>query len=489
MTVNTSLRASLAALLVSGLLALSPAAAQEESSADQASQPAPPPAPTADDGQAALMAAYQKEYAFLEAQRADLSSRLEALKTRNAEQLSQMRQAIDRLENEVVGQTARADRLEDEVFDSERLVEANEDNSQTLVATLQQAGATLEEQGIERLTGDEFDALNDGVKIEQLFTTASNLLTDLSSLREQTGKFYLQDGTEVTGTILRVGNVAAYGQSDQGGGALAPAGGGRLKVWSESLPDTAQTLMSGSRPETVDLFLFESLTSAINEREGKTLVGVINSGGTIGWVIVVLGLVALALIIMRAIFLKRAGSSTQKIIDEAGALVQRGQFEQALEACRRIGGAPARVVSAAIRNLDRDREHLEDIISESILHENSHLNRFGAFILVIAAVAPLLGLLGTVTGMISTFDIITEFGTGDPKLLSSGIAIALVTTELGLIVAIPTLLLGNVLSSWADSIKDDMEKAALRITNIHLRSVGSPEPTPAPNETVKAKAA
>jgi len=122
-------------------------------------------------------------------------------------------------------------------------------------------------------------------------------------------------------------------------------------------------------------------------------------------------------------------------------------------------------MSAAIRNLDRDREHLEDIVSESILHESSHLNRFGAFILVIAAVSPLLGLLGTVTGMISTFDVITEFGTGDPKLLSGGISIALVTTELGLIVAIPLLLLGNLLSGWAEGIKDNMEKATLRIIN------------------------
>ncbi|MEM1082143.1 MAG: MotA/TolQ/ExbB proton channel family protein, partial [Pseudomonadota bacterium] len=93
------------------------------------------------------------------------------------------------------------------------------------------------------------------------------------------------------------------------------------------------------------------------------------------------------------------------------------------------------------------------------------LNRFGAFILVIAAVSPLLGLLGTVTGMISTFDVITEFGTGDPKLLSGGISIALVTTELGLIVAIPMLLVGNLLSGWAEGIKDNMEKATLRIIN------------------------
>jgi biopolymer transport protein ExbB len=82
-------------------------------------------------------------------------------------------------------------------------------------------------------------------------------------------------------------------------------------------------------------------------------------------------------------------------------------------------------------------------------------------------VAPLLGLLGTVTGMIQTFDVITEFGTSDPKLLSGGIATALVTTELGLIVAIPCLLLGNLLGGWADRIKDDMEKAALRTINLY----------------------
>ena len=93
---------------------------------------------------------------------------------------------------------------------------------------------------------------------------------------------------------------------------------------------------------------------------------------------------------------------------------------------------------------------------------------------VIAAVAPLLGLLGTVTGMISTFDIITEFGTGDPKLLSSGISIALVTTEVGLAVAIPALIFGNLLSGWAESIKDEMEKAALHVMNQYKDKV-SPE--------------
>jgi len=68
--------------------------------------------------------------------------------------------------------------------------------------------------------------------------------------------------------------------------------------------------------------------------------------------------------------------------------------------------------------------------------------------------------------MIATFDVITEFGTGDPKMLSGGISEALVTTELGLIVAIPAVLLGNLLSGWAERIKNDMELGALHLINL-----------------------
>jgi biopolymer transport protein ExbB len=213
------------------------------------------------------------------------------------------------------------------------------------------------------------------------------------------------------------------------------------------------------------MFLFESETKAIEEQQGKTILSVINSGGTIGWIIVVLGAIGLILIILRFFFLRGASAATGKIVADVGNRVGQGDLKGALEVCKSAKGSTARVVAAAVRNLDRDRDHLEDIISESILHESATLNRFGAIILVIAGVAPLLGLLGTVTGMITTFDIITEFGTGDPKLLSGGISIALVTTELGLAVAIPTLLFGSVLAGWAESIKDGMEKGALSVIN------------------------
>ena len=106
-------------------------------------------------------------------------------------------------------------------------------------------------------------------------------------------------------------------------------------------------------------------------------------------------------------------------------------------------------------------ETLMDHAETIVLNEKSRLERFGTAILVIAAVAPLLGLLGTVTGMIGTFEMITEHGTGDPKMLSGGISEALITTQLGLVVAIPMVLLGNTLNTWGNRILGRLEAGIL----------------------------
>jgi biopolymer transport protein ExbB len=432
---------------------------------DTAPEPAPVPPVNPLKTQDELQKAYQKEYAFLEAQLRDLRTRLTQFETESRQAEQQREAEIDRVEGEYIDLQSRGERINGLISEAERQVGAVEDSRSTLEATFLQAGSTLEAFDIEAVRSEAYLAAPDSDRIEQLFGYALGLLADLGTLRSAPGRFFLQDGTEVEGTIVHVGNIAAYGVSDQGAGALAPAGDNRFKIWSASSPATATALAAGDAPETLDIFLFESSQNAIEEKAGKTLLGVINSGGTIAWIIVALGVLAALLIILRTVFLRAASASTDKVAREVGPLVKAGKRKEALKTCKRLKGSTARVVASAVRNLDRDRAHIEDIVSEQILHESAHLNRFGAFIIVIAAVAPLLGLLGTVTGMISTFDIITEFGTGDPKLLSSGISIALVTTEVGLAVAIPALIFGNLLSGWAESIKDAMEKAALHVMN------------------------
>jgi len=464
-SVNGRFISAVIVLLLSGLVG--DAAFAQDASATAPAQPAPIPVPQVDETKADndLRTAYQKEYAFLDAQLRDLKMRSSDFEQESKRQESDKEVAISRAEVDWINAQANSESLQTQMTDTQRELETMDDARTTLEATFQQAESTLDPFAIEELKSADYLASQGGPRVDALFSSALKLLNNISSMRRAPGAFFLADGTEVQGEILRIGNVAAYGLSAKANGALAPAGEGRLKVWSKPAAETAAALAAGNAPDSMGMFLFETESKAIEETAGKTVLSVIESGGTIAWIIVALGALGLVLIILRLIFLRRAGAATDNIVTTVGGLVRKGQISDALEACKKFKGSTARVVAAAVRNLDRDRTHLEDIISESILHESSHLNRFGAMILVIAAVSPLLGLLGTVTGMITTFDIITEFGTGDPKLLSGGISIALVTTEIGLAVAIPALLMGNVLSGWAESIKDDMEKGALGVIN------------------------
>ena len=136
---------------------------------------------------------------------------------------------------------------------------------------------------------------------------------------------------------------------------------------------------------------------------------------------------------VRALLLALAGTNTESLWTEVKDAVAAGKHVDVGAHCQQKRGAGARLLSALAPTLNREREDIERVFAERMVVEEAALDRFGTLILVIAAVAPLLGLLGTVTGMISTFDVITEFGTGNPKLLSGGISEALVTTELGFV--------------------------------------------------------
>jgi biopolymer transport protein ExbB len=325
-----------------------------------------------------------------------------------------------------------------------------------------QAKGSLETYGV----AIEADKNNYQAGLENLFVQSDKLIKELSSPRVSQGTFYNEDGSKESGSLIKVGNIATYGVSANVAAALVPAGDGNFKVWNApEAAATANALKNLNTSESLNIFIYENPALEIESVKEKTVLDIINSAGIIGWVIVALGFVGLILALLRILFLSSASSSTADLAKATlGKLLSNG-VDGALEFLQNKKGSTARVLKATIRNLDRDREHIEDIVAESILHESGRLDKFGSILLVIAAVAPLLGLLGTVTGMIATFDIITEFGTGDPKLLSGGISIALVTTELGLIVAIPILMMGNILSGWAERVKDSMEHSALHLIN------------------------
>jgi biopolymer transport protein ExbB len=123
------------------------------------------------------------------------------------------------------------------------------------------------------------------------------------------------------------------------------------------------------------------------------------------------------------------------------------------------------VIRNGIQARHEDRETLESVLQESILRELPRLERGVSVMAVLGAIAPLLGLLGTVTGMITTFQVITLYGTGDPKLMSSGISEALVATKWGLCVAVPTMLIHTLLSRRVHGVVSDMEEKAVTLSN------------------------
>ena len=409
-----------------------------------------------------LQRAYAKEFAFLKAQKEMLQKRLAEVQKEDAAKISAAKKEVENLQNEVLVKTQQSDRLNEQLFRAQQNAENVSDDKAMLESVVMQGESTLSPYGV-TLAVDKNDY---PATLKKLFDATLNLAGSLSSVRVAEGSFYLTDGTEKKGTLVKVGNIATYGIAGNTAGVLVPAGGDKLKLWdAPESAATAAALKQQQHPESLDIFVYENASKEVEDKSEKTVSDVIASGGMIGWVIVLLGLFALLLVVLRAVFLSGAGSNTMPVTKATLAELQAKGVEATLEFLKNKKGAAARVMKATVRNLGRDREHVEDVVTESIMHESERLDRFASAIMVIAAVSPLLGLLGTVTGMIATFDVITEFGTGDPKLLSGGISIALVTTELGLIVAIPLLLLGNLLNGWAERIKDGMEQSALHLIN------------------------
>ncbi|MBX2849666.1 MAG: MotA/TolQ/ExbB proton channel family protein [Acidiferrobacterales bacterium] len=172
----------------------------------------------------------------------------------------------------------------------------------------------------------------------------------------------------------------------------------------------------------------------------------VQEGKVIGMVIIALGLIALVIALWRILVLSGVEAKVKKQAKD----LKRPSLRNPL----------GRVLKVYQDNPETDPESMELKLSEAILKESPKLNRLIMFIKIIAVVAPLLGLLGTVTGMIQTFQAITLFGAGDPQMMAGGISQALVTTVLGLVVAIPTVFLHWLASSRAKRVENILEEHA-----------------------------
>lgn len=277
----------------------------------------------------------------------------------------------------------------------------------------------------------------------------------------RTGSIVGPDGHEDSADILRMGMLTACYRTRNGSvGYLRSTPGGNLIAATADFPRRVRTridrYMDGAS-EHLPLDL--SRGAVFQSVAGQTgIVDRLKSGGMLVWPILLVGMLGLGLAIERIVFLGRIRSNTDSIMETVLRMGAARNWPECRSFCQEHLQVPVcRVMLSALQHLGTTRDVIEDALQEALLKEIPRLERFVPTLSVLAAIAPLLGLLGTVTGMINTFHVITIFGTGDPRMMSGGISEALVTTQLGLAVAIPIMFLHHFLERRVDAIVGDME--------------------------------
>ena len=276
-------------------------------------------------------------------------------------------------------------------------------------------------------------------EIARLWFELQREMTESAKVSRFSAEMIKLDGEKVTQEVIRVGSYNLV----SGEGYVTYDIENQLikelpKQPESRFVDSTQTLLaasSGFVPFGLDPTRGQLLALQI---QVPTLEERIHQGGIPGYVIISLGIIALIIAVAKFVSLTLLGMKVNTQAKNAGSPSTTNPL--------------GRIVSVYQENSDVDSETLQLKIDEAILKEQPAINRFVGFIKIISMVAPLLGLLGTVIGMIVTFQAITLFGTGDPKTMAGGISQALITTVLGLTVAIPTVLLHYFVHSRAQSI-------------------------------------
>ncbi len=197
----------------------------------------------------------------------------------------------------------------------------------------------------------------------------------------------------------------------------------------------------------------------------ETLVEHIQKGGAIMYPILIMAALALLVAVYKWVGLSIVRKPRKKKLRALLEAVAEGDEESARRRVKEIKGPAGKMLSSGVDTMRRSRDLMEEVMYETVLTTKTKLQAALPFIAICAASAPLLGLLGTVTGIINTFKQITVFGSGDVKSLSGGISEALITTKFGLIVAIPSLLLHAYLSRRARGVVTQMEASAVQFAN------------------------
>ncbi|MFP3940042.1 MAG: MotA/TolQ/ExbB proton channel family protein [Thermoanaerobaculia bacterium] len=210
-------------------------------------------------------------------------------------------------------------------------------------------------------------------------------------------------------------------------------------------------------------------------------------GGIVMWLLLGFSVVALAFIIERAIALRKAKINVNEFLAKIRkALLVNRSVRDAIKICEQYQGPVASIMKAGLVKYGQPKEDIEKTIENAALYEMGRLERGLTVLATVANVAPLLGFLGTVTGMIASFDALAEAGLSNPGLVALGIKQALYTTAAGLFIAIPTQIAYNFFMSRINRFVRDIETAANMLLEAFTEMEKSGVAPEAPAEPKKA---
>ena len=307
-------------------------------------------------------------------------------------------------------------------------------------------------------------------ELERLWFFLQQEMTESGRIVKFNAPVAASDGAQNTQEVVRIGsyNIVSNGeylQYDSSTGRLSvlpaqPSGG----TFSPSLYQDAALALQNATSGFTRVGIDPTgptggsyLAALISSPDFRTRYG--EQGGTIGSIIIIVGVIAMLFAIYKMIYLTFVGAKVNS------------QLKNTAEPSK--NNPLGRVLMVYENDKNMDIETLELKLGEAILQETPALERFLTLVKIISTVAPLMGLLGTVTGMIEVFQQITLFGTGDPQIMAGGISGALVTTVLGISVAIPTVLIHTLIKSRSDRILHVMEEQATGIIARKAESTGA----------------
>jgi biopolymer transport protein ExbB len=396
----------------------------------------------------------------------------------------QLSQAIKKLESQYDPLEKKEKQLSDQLAEMDSMVR---ELVGVIRITAKDVNALID-QNLQSALGEREDGFLNSIAEQGQFPAMKDihgmvtlLLDEIQTSGEvgiQRGTMVDRAGASIEAQIVTLGNFTAAYRTDNEVGFLNYSSSGRKLFALSRLPTSRMQkqlvrYMDGqSDAVPMDISRGGALRQLTHE---LSLWEQILNGGLIVWPILTILAFGIAIVIERVIFLLRKRLDTDGFIHRINALAAGRKWDECTKICTNHEDKPvARVVAAGLACYRMGREEMENALQEAILKEVPSMERFLSTLGMLAAIAPLLGLLGTVTGMIDTFHVITLHGTGDPRMMSGGISEALVTTMLGLSVAIPIMLAHTLLNRAVDNHIGQMEEKAVALVNIVHKSRSKP---------------